>query len=136
MAIDLWQTGIKVLVVYPGLVDTELFSLPDNDPVMAGVEAVPVSELVGGVFDALDAVPCRSTCPAISPTWPRERRATSRASCRVRRSTSPPSRLRGDPSPLPLTRGCASIRGTRDGLAKPPHRPSPVQYPTSQGGTR
>ena len=55
MAIDLWQTGIKVLVVYPGLVDTELFSLPDNDPVMAAVEAVPVSELVNGVFDALDA---------------------------------------------------------------------------------
>ena len=54
MAIDLWQTGIKVLVVYPGLVDTELFSLPDNDPVMAAVEAVPVSELVDGVFDALD----------------------------------------------------------------------------------
>ncbi len=54
MAIDLWRTGISVLVVYPGLVDTELFSLPDNDPVMASVEAVPVSELVGGVFDALD----------------------------------------------------------------------------------
>ena len=26
MAIDLWETGVKVLVVYPGLVDTELFS--------------------------------------------------------------------------------------------------------------
>jgi short-subunit dehydrogenase len=55
MAVDLWQTGIKVLVVYPGLVDTELFSLPDNDPVIAAVESVPVSELVTGVFDALDA---------------------------------------------------------------------------------
>ncbi len=54
MAVDLWQTGIKVLVVYPGLVDTELFSLPDNDPVVAAVEAVPVSDLVSGVFDALD----------------------------------------------------------------------------------
>ncbi len=54
MAVDLWQTGIKVLVVYPGLVDTELFSLPDNDPVITAVEAVPVSELVDGVFDALD----------------------------------------------------------------------------------
>ncbi len=55
MAVDLWQTGIKVLVVYPGLVDTELFSLPDNDPLIAEVESVPVSELVTGVFDALDA---------------------------------------------------------------------------------
>jgi short-subunit dehydrogenase len=55
MAVDLWQTGVKVLVVYPGLVDTELFSLPDNDPVMATeVQAVPVADLVEGVFDALD----------------------------------------------------------------------------------
>ena len=55
MAIDLWETGIKVLVVYPGLVDTELFTLPDNEPVMASVEMVPVSELVHGVFDALES---------------------------------------------------------------------------------
>jgi NAD(P)-dependent dehydrogenase (short-subunit alcohol dehydrogenase family) len=55
MAVDLWQTGIKMLLVYPGLVDTDLFSLPDNDPVLASsVERVPVSELVEGVFDALD----------------------------------------------------------------------------------
>ncbi len=54
MAIDLWQTGIKVLIVYPGLVDTELFSLPDNDPVITAIEPVPVSDLVDGVFDALD----------------------------------------------------------------------------------
>jgi NAD(P)-dependent dehydrogenase (short-subunit alcohol dehydrogenase family) len=54
MAIDLWQTGVKVLIVYPGLVDTELFSLPDNDPVIDAVDPVPVSELVDGVFDALD----------------------------------------------------------------------------------
>ena len=55
MAVDLWQTGIKVLVVYPGVVDTELFSLPDNDPLIAEVESVPVSDLVNAVFDALDA---------------------------------------------------------------------------------
>lgn len=53
MAIDLWGTGVRVLVVYPGLVDTELFSLPDNDPVLAAVEAIPVGDLVAGVFDAL-----------------------------------------------------------------------------------
>src|SRR5579863_4304734 len=34
MAVDLWDRGIRVLVVYPGLVDTELFGLPDNDPVV------------------------------------------------------------------------------------------------------
>jgi NAD(P)-dependent dehydrogenase (short-subunit alcohol dehydrogenase family) len=55
MAVDLWDTGIKVLIVYPGLVDTELFTLPDNEPVMASVEMVPVSELVGDVFDAMES---------------------------------------------------------------------------------
>lgn len=55
MAIDLWETGIEVLVVYPGLVDTELFTLPDNEPVMASVEMVPVDELVHDVFDALES---------------------------------------------------------------------------------
>ncbi len=54
MAVDLWPSGIKVLVVYPGLVDTELASVPGNDPVVAGVESIPVSELVSGVFGALD----------------------------------------------------------------------------------
>jgi len=54
MAIDLWQTGLRMLVVYPGLVDTELFSLPDNDPVVDAVEPIPVSELVSAVFEAID----------------------------------------------------------------------------------
>ena len=44
MAIDLWGTGVSVLVVYPGLVDTELFSLPDNDPVVdPTMVPIPVS---------------------------------------------------------------------------------------------
>ncbi|MGH9078863.1 MAG: SDR family NAD(P)-dependent oxidoreductase [Acidimicrobiales bacterium] len=64
MAVDIWQSGIKVLVVYPGLVDTELFSLPDNDPVIAAVDAVPVSELVDGVFGALDADAVQVYVPA------------------------------------------------------------------------
>jgi NAD(P)-dependent dehydrogenase (short-subunit alcohol dehydrogenase family) len=65
MAIDVWQTGIRVLVVYPGLVDTELFSLPDNDPVVASVEAIPVSQLVAAVFDALD----RDAVQVYEPGW-------------------------------------------------------------------
>lgn len=55
MAVDLWETGVKVLVVYPGVVDTELFTIPDNDEFTAPVEKIPVSELVEGVFAALDA---------------------------------------------------------------------------------
>jgi NAD(P)-dependent dehydrogenase (short-subunit alcohol dehydrogenase family) len=58
MAIDLWDTGVKVTVVYPGVIDTELFTLPDNDPSIAGVEALPVSDLVDAVLTGLaeDAV--------------------------------------------------------------------------------
>ena len=46
MAVDLWDTGVKVTVVYPGVVDTELFSLPDNDPFTGGVEAISVADAV------------------------------------------------------------------------------------------
>jgi short-subunit dehydrogenase len=54
MAIDLWDSGIKVLVVYPGVVDTPLFQMPDNDPFTAPVEFITVGELVDATFDALD----------------------------------------------------------------------------------
>ena len=54
MAIDLWDNGIKVLVVYPGVVDTPLFQMPDNDPFTAPVEFITVDQLVGETFDALD----------------------------------------------------------------------------------
>lgn len=65
MAIDLWRSGVKILTVYPGLVDTELFSLPDNDPVVASVEAIPVSQLVSAVFDAL----ARDAVQIYEPGW-------------------------------------------------------------------
>jgi short-subunit dehydrogenase len=54
MTIDLWDTGVKVLVVYPGVVDTELFTIPDNDPLIPGVDSIPVSEVAAAVIDALD----------------------------------------------------------------------------------
>ena len=54
MAIDLWDSGVKVLVVYPGVVDTPLFQMPDNDPFTAPVEFITVGELVDATFDALD----------------------------------------------------------------------------------
>jgi short-subunit dehydrogenase len=53
MAIDLWETGVEVMVVYPGLFDTELFSLPDNDPPVVGLEPQPVSELVEAVMEGI-----------------------------------------------------------------------------------
>jgi short-subunit dehydrogenase len=69
MAAELWETGVKILVVYPGLVDTELFSLPDNDPLPeTPVTPIPVSELVAGVFDAID----RGTSQVYVPEWFRD----------------------------------------------------------------
>jgi short-subunit dehydrogenase len=54
IAVDLWDSGIKVLVVYPGVVDTELFSIPGNDPLPDAIPRIPVGELVDGVWDALE----------------------------------------------------------------------------------
>ena len=45
---------MKVLIVYPGIVDTELFSIPDNDPLDVPVEPITVDECVGMILDAFD----------------------------------------------------------------------------------
>jgi short-subunit dehydrogenase len=64
MAVDLWSSGLKVLVVYPGLVDTELFSLPDNDPVLeTAITPISVDELVAAVFEGLAADASRVYAP-------------------------------------------------------------------------
>jgi short-subunit dehydrogenase len=53
MAMDLWETGIKITVVYPGVIDTDLFSLPDNDIPNLPVTAEPVSVAVDAILDGL-----------------------------------------------------------------------------------
>lgn len=64
MAVDLWDTGVKVMVVYPGVVDTELFTLPDNDPFHGDVDAIPVSEAVAAIRAGLDAEALQVYVPA------------------------------------------------------------------------
>ena len=64
MAVDLWDTGVKVTVVYPGVVDTELFTLPDNDPFVAQVEAIPVDEAVAAILEGLAAGAAQVYVPA------------------------------------------------------------------------
>ena len=64
MAVDLWDTGVKVMVVYPGVVDTELFTLPDNDPFVAQVESIPVEEAVSAILSGLAADVAQVYVPA------------------------------------------------------------------------
>jgi len=44
-----------VMVVYPGVVDTELFQLPDNDPFTDPVEPITVEEAVGAILRGLES---------------------------------------------------------------------------------
>lgn len=53
MAMDLWDSGVKVMVVYPGVIDTDLFSLPDNDIPNLPVQAEPVSVAVDAILGGL-----------------------------------------------------------------------------------
>jgi short-subunit dehydrogenase len=55
MAIDLWDLGIKVTTVYPGVVDTPLFSIPDNDPLPPGITPIPIDEFLDGMLAGIDA---------------------------------------------------------------------------------
>jgi short-subunit dehydrogenase len=55
MAVDLWDTGIKVMAVYPGVIDTELFTLPDNDVPDLPVPAEPVSVAVDAILAGLES---------------------------------------------------------------------------------
>jgi short-subunit dehydrogenase len=54
MAVDLWGTGVRTLAVYPGIVDTELFSIPDNDPLDVPVQPITVDEAVADILAALE----------------------------------------------------------------------------------
>jgi NAD(P)-dependent dehydrogenase (short-subunit alcohol dehydrogenase family) len=55
MQVDLRDTGVRVHLINPGVIDTELFHLPDNDAAMTDdVEALPTDAIVQPVLDALD----------------------------------------------------------------------------------
>jgi NAD(P)-dependent dehydrogenase (short-subunit alcohol dehydrogenase family) len=55
MQVDLRDTNGEIHVVYPGIIDTELFQLPDNDPLpVTGVEALPVGAIVEPVLRMIE----------------------------------------------------------------------------------
>jgi NAD(P)-dependent dehydrogenase (short-subunit alcohol dehydrogenase family) len=67
LAVDLAVAGhpVHVHVVNPGVLDTELFSLPDNDETLADIEALPVTAIVEPVLAMLDA----GTFEIYVPEW-------------------------------------------------------------------
>ena len=55
LAVDLRDTPVKLHVLYPGVIDTELFTLPDNDPLgNTGVEMLPVDAIVEPVLSMIE----------------------------------------------------------------------------------
>ncbi len=54
-AVDLDGTGVQLHLINPGVIDTELFHLPDNEPTMATIDALPVSALVDAALAQLDS---------------------------------------------------------------------------------
>jgi NAD(P)-dependent dehydrogenase (short-subunit alcohol dehydrogenase family) len=66
MAVDLRDTGVGVHVVNPGVIDTELFHLPDNEEGFhQQVDALPVDAIVEPVLAMLDA----GTIEGYVPEW-------------------------------------------------------------------
>jgi NAD(P)-dependent dehydrogenase (short-subunit alcohol dehydrogenase family) len=66
LKVDLADTGVGVHVVNPGVIDTELFHLPDNEELIADdVEALPAEAMVQPVLDQLDS----GTFEIYIPEW-------------------------------------------------------------------
>ena len=67
MMVDLGTAGskVRVHVVNPGVFDTELFHLPDNDDFVASIEMLPVETIVDPILAMIDA----GTFELYVPDW-------------------------------------------------------------------
>lgn len=67
LRVDLGVAGsdVGVHVVQPGVLDTELFALPDNDDSLSDIEALPPTAIVDAVLSALGT----GTAETFVPDW-------------------------------------------------------------------
>jgi NAD(P)-dependent dehydrogenase (short-subunit alcohol dehydrogenase family) len=54
LAVDLDGTDVRIHLVNPGIIDTELFHLPDNEESLSDLDALPVEALTDAVRKQLD----------------------------------------------------------------------------------
>ncbi|HYF45551.1 MAG TPA: SDR family oxidoreductase, partial [Acidimicrobiales bacterium] len=54
LAVEVWDSPVSIHVVNPGVIDTELFHLPDNDPLRAPIEPESPQIVVDAVLDQLE----------------------------------------------------------------------------------
>ena len=88
MAVDLWENGIKVMVVYPGVIDTELFTPARQRRARpAGARPSRCRWPSTPSWPGWSRAPPRSTCPSGSTASPPTRRRTSARSSRAPRPT-------------------------------------------------
>jgi short-subunit dehydrogenase len=69
LAVELFDAPVGIHVVNPGVIDTELFHLPDNDPLLAtDIEPLPPSVVADLIVEQLD----RGTFELFVPEWFRD----------------------------------------------------------------
>ena len=54
MLMDLWDTGVDVRLVLPGAIDTEIWTVPDNDDPMFIGDLLPAADMAAGIADAIE----------------------------------------------------------------------------------
>jgi NAD(P)-dependent dehydrogenase (short-subunit alcohol dehydrogenase family) len=55
LAVELWDTPVSVHLMNPGVIDTPLFQLPGNDPLLAPVEPLPTWVMVEALLAQLES---------------------------------------------------------------------------------
>jgi short-subunit dehydrogenase len=54
IAVDLWDCGIKIRLVNPGPIDTEIWDLPDNDDPLYSGPKISAEEMAQGIVGAME----------------------------------------------------------------------------------